>query len=101
MRQRISAFARGREHFYVIPDYCDEEDARRIVKIFGTLPVLSGGSGILQELGERMAGGKAENVIAWGMGKVGRMAQRPKRQGTAQRKSLLRRSRPCPQPARP
>ncbi len=68
VRQRISAFARGREHFYVIPDYCDEEDARRIVKIFGTLPVLSGGSGILQELGERMAGGKAENMIGLGNG---------------------------------
>ena len=40
----------GQKHFYVIPDYETEEDAKRIVSLFGNKKVLSGGSGILQYL---------------------------------------------------
>lgn len=40
----------GKEHFYVIPDYETEEDAKRIAALFGKKKVLSGGSGILQYL---------------------------------------------------
>lgn len=32
--------------FYVIPDYEDEEDARKIVSLFGNLKVITGGSGL-------------------------------------------------------
>lgn len=46
----IRAFGEASGHFYVIPDYETEEDARAIADLFGSLPVLSGGSGILMEL---------------------------------------------------
>lgn len=39
-----------KEHFYVIPDYETEDDARKIVELFGDRKILSGGSGILQYL---------------------------------------------------
>lgn len=36
--------------FYLIPDYETQEDGRRIVEIFGELPLLTGGSGLLEPL---------------------------------------------------
>lgn len=48
----------GQKHFYVIPDYETEQDARKIAEVFGKKKVLSGGSGILQYLG-----GKAEKGV--------------------------------------
>lgn len=39
------------EHFYVIPDYVDDKDGERIVKLFGNMKFLTGGSGILEFLG--------------------------------------------------
>ena len=50
----IRAFGETCSHFYVIPDYETEEDAMAIADIFGSLPVLSGGSGILMELARRV-----------------------------------------------
>lgn len=50
----IRAFGETCSHFYVIPDYETEEDARAIADLFGALPVLSGGSGILMELARRV-----------------------------------------------
>ncbi|MCD8168821.1 MAG: four-carbon acid sugar kinase family protein [Clostridiales bacterium] len=38
------------EHFYIIPDFCKEDDAKAIIRNFGRLPILSGSSGILTEL---------------------------------------------------
>lgn len=46
----LRAFGEVFSHFYVVPDYETEEDARAIADIFGSLPLLSGGSGILTEL---------------------------------------------------
>lgn len=40
----------GEKHFYVIPDYETDQDARKIAEVFGKKKVLSGGSGILQYL---------------------------------------------------
>lgn len=38
------------EHFYIIPDYLETEDGERIVTLFGDLPLLTGGSGVLEPL---------------------------------------------------
>lgn len=43
----------GQKHFYVIPDYETEQDAKKIAEVFGKKKVLTGGSGILQYLGGR------------------------------------------------
>ncbi|MFT4107687.1 MAG: four-carbon acid sugar kinase family protein [Lacrimispora sp.] len=52
----ISDFGEGKEHFYVIPDFVCSEDAVRIVEVFGGLPFLTGGSGIMEALGQMYAG---------------------------------------------
>ena len=49
----IDAFGQTHPHFYVIPDYEREEDASVIADLFGSLPLLSGGSGVLTELARR------------------------------------------------
>lgn len=49
----IDSFGQKREHFYIIPDYVDDRDAVRISEVFGDMKLLSGGSGILTELGRR------------------------------------------------
>lgn len=41
------------EHYYLVPDYADDEDAERIAAVFGDMLVQSGGSGILTALGQR------------------------------------------------
>lgn len=48
--RRISAFGEGKDHFYVIPDYEEDDDDKQIAGLFGGLSVLSGGSGILTAL---------------------------------------------------
>jgi 3-dehydrotetronate 4-kinase len=40
----------GSSPFYIIPDYKTEEDAERIVQLFGDLPLLTGGSGLAAPL---------------------------------------------------
>lgn len=53
MEELLKQAGESKEHFYVIPDYETEEDAKRIASIFGNRKVLSGGSGILQYLKTR------------------------------------------------
>lgn len=52
----IEDFSANHPHFYVIPDYQRDEDAAVIADLFGDLPLLSGGSGLLVELARRLAG---------------------------------------------
>lgn len=47
LRARIDSIARDNVHFYLIPDYYEPEHGEAIVRLFGTLPFLSGGSGLL------------------------------------------------------
>lgn len=54
--EMLKAYGETHEHFYVIPDYEADEDAAAIAKLFGSLPVLSGGSGILTELARQCSG---------------------------------------------
>lgn len=45
-------------HFYVIPDYRDEKDACDIVRLFGDLEFITGGSGILEGLAAYLCRGE-------------------------------------------
>lgn len=55
--EKIAARCRaGEVPFYVIPDYYEEEHGDRIAEIFGSLPFLTGGSGLIGALGRRYAG---------------------------------------------
>lgn len=51
--QMVEDFGRDKEHFYVIPDYIEAKHARKIVELFGDLPLLTGGSGLMTELVQR------------------------------------------------
>lgn len=55
--QKIAQFGAEHKHFYVIPDYTADQDAEKIVEVFGGLPLLTGGSGILEALGKKHASG--------------------------------------------
>ena len=48
VRELVEEFAHTHTHGYLIPDHIDDEDARRIVRLFGNLRFLTGGSGILK-----------------------------------------------------
>lgn len=48
--EKIEAFGKNKEHFYVIPDFEEMSDAKRLTELFGRLPLLTGGSGLLEEL---------------------------------------------------
>lgn len=56
LRSRLAAFTQTREHYYLIPDYCNDRDAERIISLFGNMPFLTGGSGILTALARRITG---------------------------------------------
>ena len=47
----INKFGKDREHFYVIPDYINDEDGKKIIEVFGDIPLLTGGSGLIYDLG--------------------------------------------------
>ncbi len=49
----LSAFATGKEHFYIVPDYETDAHGEKIAALFGDCTVLSGGSGILAHLAKR------------------------------------------------
>lgn len=65
--EMLKAYGETHDHFYVIPDYETDEDAAAIVELFGSLPVLSGGSGILTELAGRCGGNRDEEMHGQGM----------------------------------
>lgn len=51
--KELDEFGKDKEHYYIIPDYVEEGDAKRLTEVFGDMILLSGGSGILTELGRR------------------------------------------------
>lgn len=55
IEQQIQEYGQTHRHFYIVPDYTQNDDAATIVRLFGSLPVLSGGSGILTELARQYA----------------------------------------------
>lgn len=59
----ITDFTAGKEHWYLIPDYTDEQDAEKIAELFGDMKLLSGGSGILQELAVKLRKNSAPSTV--------------------------------------
>lgn len=49
----VEAFGKDKEHFYIVPDYTTEEQGKKIVEIFGSNRLLTGGSGLLKHLADR------------------------------------------------
>lgn len=49
----INQIAKDNKNFYIIPDYANEVHAKRIVELFGDLKFLTGGSGLMTELGKK------------------------------------------------
>lgn len=52
----VDEFGKDKKHFYVVPDYIDENNASKIACVFGDDYILSGGSGILSALGKKYKG---------------------------------------------
>lgn len=50
LQQTIDQLQRKNDHFYLVPDYENNTDAENIVSSFRNLPLLTGGSGILEVL---------------------------------------------------
>lgn len=48
-------YGKDDSHYYVVPDYCDDDDADLIIRTFGDLKFLTGGSGILGPLGWKLS----------------------------------------------
>ncbi|MDR1733234.1 MAG: four-carbon acid sugar kinase family protein [Synergistaceae bacterium] len=51
--REVKLFGERHPRFYVVPDYENDEQGRRIVEIFGSLRFLTGGSGLLGPLANR------------------------------------------------
>ena len=49
-RNKISEYSCSNQHFYLVPDYMDDNDARLIAAGFRDLKLFSGGSGLLEFL---------------------------------------------------
>src|SRR5690625_2767866 len=49
----IGDFGKNKEHFYIIPDLVTEACAERIIQLFGDVPFLTGGSGLMTALGKK------------------------------------------------
>ena len=48
--EAVEEFGKGKEHYYIIPDYSTDEEGRKIVEVFGRNRLLTGGSGILEHI---------------------------------------------------
>lgn len=55
--QEIDRLQEMYERFYLVPEYQTDEDAKRIMELFGSLKLLTGGSGLMEELGKKISGG--------------------------------------------
>lgn len=62
LQETVSCFNKLHKHFYLIPDYYLDAHASKIAELFGSLPVLSGGSGLMTCLAKRCL--KQQNLPA-------------------------------------
>lgn len=63
IQEYIEEKSRGYEKYYLVPDYEKDSDAEKLARLFGHMKVLSGGSGILTELGKKYLGGQGKRDI--------------------------------------
>jgi len=69
----VEDFGKNNNHFYVIPDYIEEKHAKKIASLFGNLPLLTGGSGLMTELGSKyrnITTSEFENITSHTTGKA-------------------------------
>ncbi|MFI3174777.1 MAG: 3-oxo-tetronate kinase [Bacillota bacterium] len=61
----VEEFGKDKDHFYIVPDYVNDENGTKVAEIFGDCKVLSGGSGILAPLAKKYseALGKADTTF--------------------------------------
>lgn len=60
---RLNAFEDLNGKYYIVPDYADGDNAKRITELFGGLKFLTGGSGIIEYLaGKSRESGEAEKT---------------------------------------
>jgi uncharacterized protein YgbK (DUF1537 family) len=52
IHKRVEEFGRKHPHFYIVPDYENDEQGRRVVELFGGARLLTGGSGLLAHLAD-------------------------------------------------
>lgn len=57
----VSNYKPDTEHFYIVPDYILPEDGTTIAALFGHLPLLTGGSGLLEPLARQWTNQLASN----------------------------------------
>ena len=73
MLAEVEAFGKDKEHFYIVPDYTTEEQGKKIVEIFGSSRLLTGGSGLLKHLADRCRERYdcfcEEEILSWTVGK--------------------------------
>ncbi len=50
----VEKFAAGKKHFYIVPEYKTDEDGEKITRLFGANSLLTGGSGLLAHLAQRL-----------------------------------------------
>ncbi|WP_209459919.1 3-oxo-tetronate kinase [Youngiibacter multivorans] len=51
---KVMEHGKGQEHFYIIPDFEDSLQGEKIIDTFLGLPVLTGGSGLMEPLGKAL-----------------------------------------------
>ncbi|MCF0228715.1 MAG: four-carbon acid sugar kinase family protein [Parasporobacterium sp.] len=49
-RRMIKEASEAYEHFYVVPDYADDEEGKKVAEAFADLKLITGGSGLLEHL---------------------------------------------------
>ena len=55
--QQLTLWKQESDHFYIVPDYRDDNDGTNIARLFKNCRILSGGSGILEHLEKRVEKG--------------------------------------------
>lgn len=60
LTDKIERDMEGEPHFYVVPDLYEERHAEELVRLFGRLPLLTGGSGLAWSLAGLLGSGREE-----------------------------------------
>ncbi|MDR3258660.1 MAG: four-carbon acid sugar kinase family protein [Fusobacteriaceae bacterium] len=50
---KLKDLSRENKHFYLIPDYHETEHGEKIIDLFGDLPLLTGGSGLMSHIAKK------------------------------------------------
>lgn len=60
---RLEEIQKSHSKFYIVPDYQTDEDGQKIFNLYGHLPLLSGGSALLEFLGPHELSKPVENSV--------------------------------------